>query len=120
LAAAAVRPLVACLCAAWCGACRDYRSTFDAVAARHAADADFAWIDVEDESDALGDPEIDNFPTLLIARGEAALFFGAVTPQAQTIERLVRSALEGELTALEGDPATSELARRVAARLRTA
>ena len=26
-----MRPLVACLCAAWCGSCRDYRATFDAL-----------------------------------------------------------------------------------------
>ena len=30
------RPLVACLCAAWCGSCRDYRGTFEALAASFA------------------------------------------------------------------------------------
>jgi thiol-disulfide isomerase/thioredoxin len=67
-----VRPLVACLCAEWCGSCRDYRATFAALAAQFAADAEFAWIDVEDDADALGDPDIDDFPTLLIARGAQA------------------------------------------------
>jgi thiol-disulfide isomerase/thioredoxin len=99
----AARPLVACLCAAWCGACREYRPTFDALAARFAAVADFAWIDVEDESDALGDPDIENFPTLLIASGDAALFYGPVTPQAQTAERLVQGAVAGELLPLGDD-----------------
>jgi len=55
----AERLLVACLCAEWCGSCRDYRATFAALAERFSADADFAWIDIEDESDALGDPDID-------------------------------------------------------------
>ena len=86
------RPLVACLCAEWCGSCREYRPTFDALAKRFAEVADFAWIDIEDESDALGDPDIENFPTLLIAGDDRALFFGAVTPQAQTAERLVQGA----------------------------
>ena len=111
MAEGATRPLVACLCAAWCGACREYRPTFDAIAARLQGVADFSWIDVEDESDALGDPDIENFPTLLIANDADALFLGPVTPQAQTAERLVRSALDGELAALGGDAA--DLARRV-------
>ena len=97
------RVLVACLCAAWCGSCRDYRPTFDALAARFGADTEFVWIDVEDEADALGDPDIENFPTLLIARGATPLFLGPVTPQPQTAERLVQSALAGELAAVGDD-----------------
>ena len=93
---------VACLCAAWCDSCRDYRATFDALAARLAGDAEFAWIDIEDQADALGDLQVENFPTLLVARGEHALFFGPVTPQPQTAERLVQSALEGALAAPPG------------------
>jgi thiol-disulfide isomerase/thioredoxin len=111
----AARPLVACLCAAWCGACRDYRATFDALALRFAAVADFAWIDVEDESDALGDPEIENFPTLLIAAGGEALFCGPVTPQMRTAERLVQSAVAGELQPLGTDGSS---ARALAAKVR--
>jgi thiol-disulfide isomerase/thioredoxin len=97
----APRLLVACLCAAWCGSCRDYRATFDALAAQFAAEADFAWVDIEDDADALGDLDIEDFPTLLIAAGDSTLFLGPVTPQPQTAERLVRGALEGEL----GSPA---------------
>ena len=108
------RPLVACLCAEWCGSCREYRPTFDALAKRFAAVADFAWIDVENESDALGDPDIENFPTLLIAGADATLFFGPVTPQAQTAERLVQSAVAGELGPLTGDSGEADaLAGRV-------
>ena len=112
---AAGRLLVACLCAEWCGSCREYRATFDALAARFAGEADFAWIDIEDESDALGDPEVENFPTLLLADGGGARFLGAVTPQAGTAERLVRNALDGDLPAL-GAP-EAELAGRARALL---
>jgi thiol-disulfide isomerase/thioredoxin len=108
------RLLVACLCAEWCGSCRDYRDTFAALEARFAADADFAWIDIEDESDALGDPDIENFPTLLLADAGGLRFLGAVTPHAATAERLVANALAGELPVIGGDDAElAERARRL-------
>lgn len=96
------RLLVACLCAEWCASCREYRPTFEALAARFAGQARFAWIDIEDESDALGDPDIENFPTLLVADAQALRFFGSVTPHGQMAERLVRSALAGDLPPVAG------------------
>ncbi len=111
------RLLVACLCADWCGSCREYRPTFDALAARFASEAEFAWIDIEDESDALGDPDIENFPTLLVADAESLRFFGAVTPQPGTIERLIRSAIEGALPTVVG--ADAGLADRVRSLVRS-
>ena len=87
-----MRPLVACLCAEWCGSCREYRAAFDAFPERYGERADFTWIDVEDESDALGDPDIENFPTLLIAQGDALRFLGVLTPQPETLERMLRAA----------------------------
>ena len=104
------RLLVACLCAEWCGSCRDYRATFEALAARFSGEADFAWIDIEDESDALGDPDIENFPTLLLVDGGGLRFLGAVTPHAATAERLVQNALAGALPSIGGEEA--ELADR--------
>ena len=104
-----MRPLVACLCAEWCGSCREYRAAFVALSERHAGRADFAWIDVEDESDALGDPDVENFPTLLIAAGDAALFYGAVTPA--SAERLVAGAVDGSLAPSAGAEAAPLLAR---------
>jgi thiol-disulfide isomerase/thioredoxin len=104
------RLLVACLCAEWCGSCRDYRATFAALAERFAAAADFAWIDIEDESDALGDPDIENFPTLLLADAGGLRFLGTVTPHLATAERLVQNALAGSLPSIGGEQA--ELAER--------
>ncbi len=116
----APKPLVVCLCAAWCGSCRDYRATFDQLAARFAGEADFAWIDVEDESDALGDPDIENFPTLLVD-APGRLFLGPVMPQPGAAERLVRAALDGSLAEPRAaDAALAERVRRLARQQRYA
>lgn len=104
------RPWVACLCAAWCVACREYRSTFALLAAQFGGDVDFAWIDIEDDADALGDVDIEDFPTLLIADSAGARFFGPVMPQASTAERLLRGALAGGLDAAT-DPSLVEHVR---------
>jgi thioredoxin 1 len=84
--------IVACLCAAWCGTCAGYRATFEQIAARH-PDQVFVWVDIEDQSDVVGDLDVDNFPTLLIQRGETVAFFGTVLPDAALAERLVTSQL---------------------------
>lgn len=86
--------LVVCLCADWCNVCAEYRSRFEQVQATVMADhpqAQFVWLDIEDEADLLHPLDVDDFPTLLIAVGDAPRFFGPLTPQAQTLERLVRS-----------------------------
>lgn len=104
---------VACLCAAWCGACRDYRAVFETLARRFAGTG-FAWIDVEDQADAIGELDVENFPTLFIARAGETLFLGPVTPHLATAERLVRSALAGELAAT-ADPVHADLPARLRA-----
>jgi thiol-disulfide isomerase/thioredoxin len=86
--------LVVCLCAEWCGVCRDYQERFAEVGKLIQADfprAEFVWLDVEDEADFLHPLEVENFPTLLIGMGEAPLFCGPITPQATTLERMVRT-----------------------------
>jgi len=95
--------LVACLCAQWCGSCRDYRVLFERQAALQPG-VRWRWVDIEDESEVLGDIDVDDFPTLCILRGAEPLFFGSVTPHAQTLDRLVRSAAAGELPPLADVP----------------
>lgn len=89
--------LVACLCAAWCGTCREYQPLFDRQAAAFAGRAGFAWVDIEDHDEVLGPLDVENFPTLLIARGDEVLFYGTVLPHEQTLARLVQNALEGDM-----------------------
>lgn len=98
------RWLVACLCAAWCRTCDDYRPLFRAVASEH-PEARFAWIDIESESDALGPLalEVEDFPTLLIAHGTSLRFYGPLLPHAATLSRTLEAARHAVLT--PGDPA---------------
>lgn len=89
--------LVACLCADWCHVCAEYRSRFEQVQATLTSEyplAQFVWLDIEDEADLLHPLDVDDFPTLLIAVGDAPRFYGPLTPQAQTLERLVRNAAQ--------------------------
>jgi thioredoxin 1 len=96
--------LVACLCAQWCGICRDYAPLLAATLARFGAgQLTVKWLDIEDHSDVLGDLDVQSFPTLLIARGDVALFFGPITPHAQTLQRLVQNALAGDMATLPAD-----------------
>jgi thiol-disulfide isomerase/thioredoxin len=107
------RFLVAGLCAQWCGTCREWRAVFDAQA-RQYSNADFTWVDVEDHDEVMGGIEVENFPTLLIARDEEVLFFGTITPHAGTLARLVREALHGHMNPLV-DREVAALAQRVRA-----
>ena len=74
-----------------------------------------AWVDIEDHDEVLGPVDVLNFPTLLIARAEQVLFFGAVTPHAQTLVRLVQGALEGSVAQAAQDAESQALAARIRA-----
>jgi thioredoxin 1 len=79
---------VACLCAAWCGVCRDWLPAFTEQA-RAFPHMQFAWVDVEDEDDAMGDVDIETFPTLLVARGDQVLFLGPIPPATTQLARML-------------------------------
>ena len=107
---------VICLCAAWCGSCRDYRAVFDDASAAFGSEVAFSWVDIEDDAALVDDIDVENFPTVLIARGERPLFFGPITPQPATLARLVQGAANGDLATL---PNAAELTALVG-RVRTA
>lgn len=103
--------LVVCLCAEWCGVCGDYRRRFWQVQSSF-PQARFLWIDVEDEADLLHPLDVENFPTLLLAVGDAPRFFGPVTPQIEMLERLIRAqALDAGAPVLTSRPVADLLAR---------
>ena len=107
---------VACLCAAWCGVCREWLPLFTAQA-RAFPHMKFAWVDVEDEDDAMGDVDIETFPTLLVARGDAVLFLGPIPPSATQFARMLATLQAQPLRASglppEADALFGRLARNV-------
>ena len=105
---------VVCLCAQWCGTCRDYRAVFDQLARAHPA-VRFVWIDIEDDAEVAGDLDVETFPTLLIADGQVARFLGPLLPQAAVLSRLLES-----LQSRSGHLQVDALAQAVFDRVRTA
>lgn len=84
---------VICLCAEWCGTCREYRSGFEQLADQFEG-VRFLWLDIEDQAESLGDLDVENFPTILVRRGEWVLFFGVLPPQMSHLRRLIETLVE--------------------------
>lgn len=103
---------VICLCAEWCGVCREWREQFEQLATAHPGQR-FAWIDVEDEAQAMGDVDIETFPTMLVAQGDAPRFFGPVQPSAAQFSRLLSSLLDSPAAAT-GPADAAALLKRLA------
>jgi thiol-disulfide isomerase/thioredoxin len=108
------RWLVICLCAEWCGTCRDYRAPMHEVAAEFPALA-FAWLDIEDEAELAGDIDIETFPTLLVLQGAQVLFYGPVLPVADGLRRLLRALHENGPQPVAIDDEVRELVARLQA-----
>ena len=86
----------------------DYQALFALMAARHPA-FQFAWIDIEEQAELVGDIDVETFPTLLLADAEGLRFFGPVTPQAQTLSRLLDSLQSSSLKATPHLQVTQQL-----------
>jgi thiol-disulfide isomerase/thioredoxin len=101
---------VACLCAEWCGSCREYRNGFDALADTY-PQACFVWIDIETHADRLDDLDVENFPTILIEDAHATRFFGTVLPHPPIVARMLTdlSSLPGVAYAPKLRPALAEV-----------
>lgn len=88
---------VACLCAAWCRLCEGYAAVFDpvlqALQARHPALV-VHWIDIEDEAELVGELDVQTFPTVVVADASWVRFAGPLTPQPETLQRVLRAALQ--------------------------
>lgn len=92
---------VICLCADWCGTCREYEAVFDALqqSQRHHR---YRWIDIEDEADLVGDVDVETFPTLMLAHEGRVLFAGPVLPRLGDVQRLLD--VQAGLVAAGGTP----------------
>ena len=67
---------IVCLCADWCGTCREYAQVFEALQQALPTHR-YRWIDIE------------TFPTLLVAHGGRVLFAGPVLPRLGDAQRLI-------------------------------
>lgn len=110
VAAGAAR-LAVCLCAAWCDTCDAYRPVLERAAQQY-PDARFVWLDIEDQEDLLGSIDVENFPTLLVAVDDNIRFFGTLTPQPETLSRMLRASFS-DSTGSPTDPAASALLERL-------
>jgi len=79
---------VVCLCAEWCGACREYRPLFEQVARAHPT-LRFAWVDIEDHADLADDFDVETFPTILVTGEQGTRFLGPMLPHAETLARML-------------------------------
>jgi len=109
---------VACLCAAWCRTCDAYGATLQAVLADFQARGlahPPRWIDIEDEAELVGDLDIETFPTLLVYDPLQLYFAGPLTPQADTLRRLLDKALDSTHAPMAQAPAFEPLLQRLRA-----
>jgi thioredoxin 1 len=85
--------VVSCLCAEWCDTCVAYRPGFLELA-RKFPQAEFRWVDIEDQADEAGELEVENFPTVRVTRktenGSDVLFHGTLLPMHSHLERLLQ------------------------------
>ena len=94
-----------------CGECQECQW----IAADQHPDVRFVWIDVEDSAALVDQVDVENFPTVLIGKGEHPRFFGVITPQPEVLLRLI--AAHRERAAVSGSVAAevSDLLRRLQA-----
>jgi thioredoxin reductase (NADPH) len=106
------RIVVVSLCAAWCDTCNEFRSDYERLAADR-PDAAFVWLDIEDDSNLVGDVDVENFPTLAVFAGAKPLHFGVSLPHASSIGRLIDALAEGRRPLPDAPPALLELRERL-------
>jgi hypothetical protein len=112
---------VACLCAAWCRVCEGYRAVFDEVSRGWSGlgpQPVWHWIDIEDESERIGDLDIETFPMLLVADAQGVRFAGPITPEGHTLRRLLKALLDPQEAQPHRPPvpeAVAALGRRLCA-----
>lgn len=109
-------PRLLCLCAAWCRLCDGYAAVFDDTVQRLRGSwpaLEARWVDIEDEADLVGDLDIETFPTLVLLVGGQLRFAGPLTPQAATLDRVVRSALAADAPVLQAGAAWQGFVQRL-------
>ena len=111
---------IVCLCADWCGTCREYAQVFEALQQALPAHR-YRWIDIEDEADLVGEVDVETFPTWLVAHQGRVLFAGPVLPRQSDAQRMleaqVSAAQRGDRMPLALPPEQLKAFEDLAARL---
>ena len=100
--------VVVSLCAAWCGACREFRLVFERVAASR-PDTAFVWLDIDSDAQVMGEIDVEDFPTLAIYHAGGLQHFGVSLPNERLVARLIASLSEGRRKATAATAANSPL-----------
>ena len=111
---------IACLCAAWCRLCDEYAPVLEEVTSELMAGGcplRRHWIDIEDEATLVGDFDVETFPTIVVIGPDGVRFAGPLTPQPDTLRRLLRAtAVDAQVN--DRWPAVAPEVQAFAARLR--
>lgn len=104
---------VAFICATWCATCREFLPQVQRLADAN-PHASFLALDVEADADLLGDIDVDDFPTLVVAHPRGVLYYGPTVPQVPVVQRLLDDLLGRDAAPLDSAEA-QELGQRIRA-----
>lgn len=105
---------VAFICATWCATCREFLPQVQRLADAN-PHVGFLALDVEADADLLGDVDVDDFPTLVVAHPRGVLYYGTTLPQVPVVQRLL-----DDLLGRDAAPLDSAEAQALAQRIRAA
>ena len=90
--------------ATWCGPCRTFAPIYEEASARH-ADAVFAKIDTDEQSELAGKFGIQSIPTLMVFRDQILVFARPGMIPGEALDELI-----GKVKALDMDDVRKQLA----------
>jgi len=94
--------------APWCGPCKSFAPIYDAVSEKH-NDVVFAKVNTEDEQELAASFQIRSIPTLMIFRGQVAIFSQAGMLPESALEEILAKVRE-----LDMDQVRKEVAEQQA------
>ena len=93
--------------APWCGPCRSFAPTFEAVAAAN-PDVTFAKINTEEEQELAGSFQIRSIPTLMVFRDKVLLFAQAGALPRSSLEELLTKVRAVDMNQVRAEIAQAE------------